>query len=34
VLETLRAVAAMRGVDADTLGRRVEANAARAFGLP
>jgi TatD DNase family protein len=34
VLETLRAVAAMRGVEADALADQVEANAARVFALP
>jgi len=34
VLETLRAVAAVREVEPDALGRRVEANAQAAFGLP
>ena len=34
VLETLRAVAAMRGVDAGELAAQVEANAARVFALP
>jgi TatD DNase family protein len=34
VLETLRAVAAMRGVDAEQLAAQVEANAARVFALP
>jgi TatD DNase family protein len=34
VLETLKAVAAMRGVEADELAGQVEANAARAFALP
>ena len=33
VLETLRAVAAMRGVDAGELGEQVEANAARVFAF-
>jgi len=34
VLETLRAVAAMRGVGAPQLAAQVEANAARVFALP
>lgn len=34
VLETLRAVAAMRGVDAAQLAAQVQANAARVFALP
>ena len=34
VLETLRAVAAMRGVEAEHLAAQVEANAARVFALP
>jgi TatD DNase family protein len=34
VLETLRAVAAMRGVEAGELAAQVEANAARVFALP
>jgi TatD DNase family protein len=34
VLETLQAVAAMRGVDPGVLGEQVEANAARVFALP
>jgi TatD DNase family protein len=34
VLETLRAVAAMRGVTAEELAAQVEANAARVFALP
>lgn len=34
VLETLRAVAAMRGDDPDELAAQVEANAARVFALP
>ena len=32
--ETLAAVAAMRGVEAEQLAAQVEANAARAFALP
>jgi TatD DNase family protein len=34
VLETLKAVAAMRGVEAGELAAQVEANAARVFALP